>query len=274
MSELAKAKRYKERTTEGAADESEYPPGVTLTEKSPLFDLSRSPWMLFQATQRQFIVAHNVMKWAGMAPTAFNTRNNQGRRYSVLDAACGYGEQFTLLQEARKVKGMKLDYVGVELHRYKVEVAKRLRRTIQVYAMNVLDIRELKEQPFDVVISSETIEHLTFEDGVEYYNAMVDVMRPGGILVMTAPTPLYGQGKRPYHLHEWPMAELIELVETRLKILDSFAVFAHKKDWTGPFDEHNRLPVNTTRPVASVHLEGVEGSTTLVVAKRLSSGYR
>jgi len=246
----------------------DYPPGVSVGELSPLFDFSRKPWLVLAATLRQLIVAHNILKWT---KTAANWANREtGRHLRVLDAACGYGEQYTLLRDARRTKGTSFTYIGVELDQEKVAVARLLRRNIDVREMDVLNISSLDEEPFDVVISADTLEHLTKPDGIDYFQQLVDAVATNGIIVMTVPTPNHHNKTHKYHLYEWSRGELLNLVEdSGLLILDEFTLFSHKREWDAVFDPQGRLPVDIVRPVASCALNEIEGTTQMVIAEKL-----
>lgn len=248
----------------------DYPPGVSVGELSPLFDFSRKPWLLLQATLRQLVTAYTVLEWTHTRYQWTNAKLTQGYRLHVLDAACGYGELYTLLRDYRKVKGVQLDYLGVDLDREKLEVARLLRPNIDVREMNVLDIERLPQAPFNVVVSGETLEHLEQEDGKRFILSMVNVLEPGGILVLTSQSPEHGAKKRQYHLYEWPREEVLDFTSfLPLRLLDEFPVLLLQKHWLESMSElTKRVPADMVRPVAAAMMSGLEGSSNLFVFEK------
>lgn len=201
-----------------------YPAGVS-EELSPLFDFSTNPWMLYRSMIRQMIVVHNLIRHLNI--------HKEGRPVSILDAACGYGEVFTYLRTYRMARGTRIKYVGVDLDKDKIAIAKELRSTVDCRVWDVLDIGELPEAPFDAVVSSETLEHLPMHQGLKFLVEIYKVTKDGGIFILTCPTP--GMSRRrqnPYHLREWEHDELKEVLEKiGWNIEDNFLTDVHSRHW-------------------------------------------
>lgn len=248
------------------ATKKDYPAGVSVGELSPLFDISRKPWLLLSSLLRQYTVAYTVLKYTGCLPGW----KVEGRPLRILDVACGYGELYTLLRDARRAPGTEINYVGVDLDADKLEVAKILRPNIKVREMDALEIGQFGEQTADVIVSSETLEHLYREEGHRLLGLFYQVLKEKGILVMTVPTPQFSERrKHKHHMYEWPKDELLGgLREKRLSILEHYPILSHERDWETTPQQVERLPNDILRPAMSAALSVPEGTCTLVVATR------
>lgn len=245
----------------------DYPPGVSVGELSPLFDFSRKPWLMLAGALRQLTVA-----WTVQYHTETNAAwKRKGRELKILDAACGYGELYTLLRDARRAPGTVYNYIGIDLDQEKLAVARLLRKNIDVREMDVRGVLAgmLPERPFDVIVSSETLEHVQREEGIQLVNDFYSLLKDGGLLVMTVPTPLNSlRAKRPFHMYEWEEKELLDLVRNvGFKVIDYYQLFVPEKYWE--IDVQKRLPQEVIRPAASAMLVAPpEGSVTMVVAEK------
>lgn len=212
------------RIDQAQREAENYPAGVS-EELSPLFDFSTNPWMLYRSMVRQMIVVHNLIKHLEI--------DKEGRPVSLLDAACGYGEVFSYLRSYRLAKGTRIKYVGVDLDKDKIAIAKELRTTIDCRVWDVLEVDKLPEAPFDAVVSSETLEHLPLRLGVEFLLKIHKVTKLGGCFILTCPTPgMSRRRKNPYHLHEWEHQELLEVLEKiGWKVMDHFLTDVHSRYW-------------------------------------------
>jgi len=130
----------------------------------------------------------------------------QGRTLSglrVLDVGCGTGP-FSLAAQQRGASIVSLD-IGLELLR--VARAKGVTRTVAADAARL----PFADGRFDVVLSSECVEHTTNPE--QCVAEMLRVLRPDGILVLTCPNRLWRWSAvaasalriRPYQgLENWP----------------------------------------------------------------------
>lgn len=245
----------------------DWPPGVTVGELSPLFDISRKPWLLLGQFLRQFQVAHTVLKHTGCLPGWKVT----GQELRILDAAAGYGELYTLLRDARRAPGTVIEYIGVDLDDNKVDVGTVLRPNIDLRVLNVLDIPDLGDERFNVVVSSETLEHLEHRDGMKFIGRINRVLEPNGLLVLTCPTPAMSERKKhPHHLYEWERIELVSAVKSAgFNIIDQYPLMSHERDWELAPQAAERLPNDIVRPTASALLSVAEGTGTMLVARKV-----
>ncbi len=132
-----------------------------------------------------------------------------GRR--VLDAACGEGYGSVLLAEqATDVIGIDWDAAVIAAARQRYQQA-NLR-----FVSGPVERIALADAQFDVIVSFETIEHLTAADQQLMLREFRRLLRPGGRLLLSTPErTLYrtaDQAANPFHLHELSRAELTALL--------------------------------------------------------------
>ena len=103
----------------------------------------------------------------------------------VLDVGCGNGSELALPLARR---GLRV--TGVDVDAASVEHANRLAEDLPNARFLRLDVAELKTEPFDVVILSEVLEHVTEPRAL--LNASVRHLAADGVVVVTVPNG-YGE---------------------------------------------------------------------------------
>lgn len=155
----------------------------------------------FQPEVRGAIWYEHWHRYVLAAPVA------EGKR--VLDAACGEGYgSFLLAHRAAEV-------VGVDLSEEAVAHARgRYARPNLRFEPGSITALPLPDASIDVVVSFETIEHLSPQR--EMLAEFRRVLRPEGVLVLSSPNrPVYSEGSgeaNPYHVRELDRAELSALL--------------------------------------------------------------
>lgn len=132
----------------------------------------------------------------------------------VLDIACGvgYGSEAFMTAGARAVIGVDRDprAVAYARRRYGGEAV-----TFRVSDAEVFS----DDEPFDLVVSLETVEHVP--DPVRFLRTLADLVRPGGHLVASVPTSP-STDINPYHLHDFTERSFRELIaETGMLIVEA-----------------------------------------------------
>jgi len=124
----------------------------------------------------------------------------------VLDIACGtgYGAQILLAVGAGRVTSVDLSFSAVQFG-------------VQSYDIVgvVSDAHRLpfKDGAFDRVVSLETLEHLATPE--IFIGEVARVLRPFGVLALSTPNGDLSHGSNPYHLREFSLGELVELLTKR-----------------------------------------------------------
>lgn len=131
----------------------------------------------------------------------------------VLDAACGEGYGSWLLSGAAQ------DVTGIDIDRDAIEHAVRRYggQSNLRYVRGSCTALPFTEASFDLVVSFETIEHLTAQE------AMLDefrrVLSPSGALIISSPNKdVYGvesEGENHFHVRELARKELAAMLDTR-----------------------------------------------------------
>ncbi len=139
---------------------------------------------------------------------------SQGR---VLDLGCGTGYGTAELSET----GLRA--VGLD----RVVPSASARRSSARFVRADLNRIPFASGTFDLVVSFQVIEHL--EDPRLYLDAIADLLRPGGVALLTTPNVLQSDRENPYHVHEYEAAELGELLRRHFGAVELRGVGA-----TGP----------------------------------------
>jgi SAM-dependent methyltransferase len=99
----------------------------------------------------------------------------------LLDAGCGNGYLAgKLLERGYEVTGVDLSSEGVEIARRMYSAGR-----FEVGSVEEDLLERLAAKPFDVVVSTEVIEHLYSPAG--FAQACFGALRPGGVIVLTTP---------------------------------------------------------------------------------------
>ncbi|MBO8163506.1 MAG: methyltransferase domain-containing protein [Brevibacillus sp.] len=130
----------------------------------------------------------------------------------VLDIACGVGYGAHMM--AKMCKKEATEIVAVDCDRDTIAYANKTYNhpLVQYRLEDALDPDLPKKLgQFDTIVSFETIEHL--RDDRLFMNSLYEMLRPGGILVLSTP---FGQGRgkpcsEPFHVHQFTQEEFAGL---------------------------------------------------------------
>jgi len=144
---------------------------------------------------------------------AFARRFVRGKR--VLDAACGEGYGTALLGSvAASVIGVDIDMASIDRASATYGEGKRIR-----FIASSCTGFPLPSASIDVVVSFETIEHLTSADQLAMLIEFARVLTPEGLLVLSTPNKrLYSDERQyanPHHLQELYREDLARLLSRR-----------------------------------------------------------
>jgi ubiquinone/menaquinone biosynthesis C-methylase UbiE len=147
---------------------------------------------------------------------AFARRFVQGKR--VLDAACGEGYGTSLLAAvAASAVGVDIDLSTIAQAQQKYGEGTRVR-----FVATSCTGLPLPSATFDVIVSFETIEHLSAEEQPDMLAEFARVLAPSGVLIMSSPNKrLYSDArgyKNPYHLQELYREEFARLLGRRFPV--------------------------------------------------------
>ena len=126
----------------------------------------------------------------------------------ICDLGCGVGRVASCLAALGQVTGIDYSAKGIE-------VARRRFPSVDFQVADVTSYRV--DESFDVVVSTEVIEHVP--DKVAYSTTCREVLRPGGYLILTCPNGRYRQQNRDRKISDQPVEEW----PTRRELQDLFA---------------------------------------------------
>jgi ubiquinone/menaquinone biosynthesis C-methylase UbiE len=132
----------------------------------------------------------------------------------ILDIASGSGYGTNLL----KTNGGAKTALGVDISQEAVEHSnKKFGKSGLKFIQGEASGIPLKDSSVDVVISFETIEHMSESDQGKFIKEIKRVMRPSGLLVMSTPNPVRTLAPNPYHLNELSKKEYEYLIFKQFK---------------------------------------------------------
>ena len=125
----------------------------------------------------------------------------------VLDIGCGFGLGTSIVGE------VATNILGID---YSVEAIKNAKKNkLKNVDFKTLDALKLSKitKKFDVILSFEIIEHLTFSQAQTFIRDMHKLLNKNGILLLTTPNGLLtkfflGRPHNPYHIKEYKPGEL------------------------------------------------------------------
>lgn len=136
----------------------------------------------------------------------------------VLDAACGTGYGSYILSEvAEKVYGIDISEEAIEYAKSHYN-----KENLTYSQMSITDI-QFEDNYFDVIVSFETIEHITKEQQKQFLEQVLKKLKNTGYLIISTPNDQlmreisYGSYVNPYHLCEFNEEEYLEFLKKYFK---------------------------------------------------------
>ncbi len=198
---------------------------------------------------------------------AFARRFVQGKR--VLDAACGEGYGTALLATvAASAVGIDVDLATINHASATYGEGRRVR-----FVPTSCTGLPLASASFDVIVSFETIEHLSAEEQPDMLSEFARVLAPDGLLIISSPNKrLYSEARNyanPYHLNELQREDLARLLMRRFPAQRWY----HQRlaCWSGIWSEPPAAPASDPPPGAAA-LEAWIGDAASIVPYREAEG--
>jgi len=141
------------------------------------------------------------------------TPHCQGR--DVLDVPCGMGWGTSLIEGTRSLVGMDISEESI------AEARQRYGSTID-FRVGSMEKLAFDDASLDTVVCLEGIEHVPQAIGRSFLDEVRRVLRPGGFLLLSSPHCKTGKHSgNPYHIYEYPPAEIREELASRFRIEDT-----------------------------------------------------
>ena len=138
-----------------------------------------------------------------------------GHGRDVLEVGCGNGEHL------RDLAARNRSCVGVDISDVVLDPPPDLPPNVELMVADAVDLSPLPARRFDVVFSSQLIEHLHPEDLPRHLHEVARVLRPGGRYIFETPNRLGGPHDvsrhfddvaTGFHLREYTNGELLSLL--------------------------------------------------------------
>jgi len=165
--------------------------------------------------------------WEHVYRYAFASAFVEGKR--VLDIACGEGYGAAALRGAGAVQVIGVDISDAVCRHVRTKYG------IETTAGNAESI-PLADRSVDVIVSFETIEHVSAPD--RFLSECVRVLTPGGTLIVSTPNRGFyeyqGDTPNPYHLSEMTEQEFISGLRSRFYDLSFYTQRPYSAAWWSP----------------------------------------
>jgi ubiquinone/menaquinone biosynthesis C-methylase UbiE len=136
----------------------------------------------------------------------------------VLEVGCGEGYGSKLLAPHAK------KYTAID--KFKATNEHNL-QGIEFIQMNVPYLKPFADNAFDAVISFQVIEHIQRDD--VFVQEICRVLKPGGLFVCTTPNIKMSLSRNPYHIREYTVQQLADLIKKTFPSVDPLGIFCDQK---------------------------------------------
>ena len=125
----------------------------------------------------------------------------------VLEVPCGMGWGTSLLRSAKAVNGIDISEVAIN------EAQLRYKNHGIVFQVGSMEKLDFYDERFDVVVCLEGIEHVNKQIGKKFISESHRVLKKEGLLLVSSPKHITKEHSgNPYHIYEYDLHELIELL--------------------------------------------------------------
>lgn len=139
-----------------------------------------------------------------------------GAKDHVLEVGCGEDKPLSKILTGGAAAHVNT-YTGVDLNKLKTSNSQRLTflgefNFVERWKELLKNDAIKKNGGFDVIVHFEVIEHMAVKHGVSMLKAMLQCLKPGGVMLMS--TPVYdGVRHAANHIHEYEAEELLKMTE-------------------------------------------------------------
>ncbi len=156
--------------------------------------------------------------------TAYNYCKDYVAGKDILDVGCGTGYGSNLLAKtAKSVTAVDLSDTGIAIAK---DTYHKPNLTYKV--MDASDLSYFKDKTFDLVYSSQCIEHVVEYE--RFVSEVIRVLKDDGIFIVTTPNAdLYVPGVVPFHYKEFTADELKALLSIFFRDVKMYGVFGDDK---------------------------------------------
>ena len=132
----------------------------------------------------------------------------------------GAGEGYGIKHIAPKAD----NYLTVDKHPVHID---EQYKHVSFRQMNIPPLVDIQDESFDYVVSFQVIEHIPADD--QYVSEIHRVLRPGGKFIVTTPNKKMSITRNPWHVREYTIEELVDLLKVKFSAVDAKGVFGNQK---------------------------------------------
>lgn len=166
--------------------------------------------MIVKKNKEDIIYLEHLVRYISLASLVKNKK--------ILDIACGSGYGSDLLSSS----GAKRVY-GVDVSKEAIEYCRNeYKRSNLFFLEGDASKIPLGDDSVDVVISFETIEHISHEKQLEFLSEIKRVLRKNGILVISTPNPRYSNKDNHFHIGELSKKNFYSILGENFKNIDRY----------------------------------------------------
>jgi 2-polyprenyl-3-methyl-5-hydroxy-6-metoxy-1,4-benzoquinol methylase len=141
----------------------------------------------------------------------------QGPETRVLDYGCGPGDALQIC------KDLAIQAEGVDSYDYSIELARKRGLKIHKADYNSLPF---EKKSFDIILLQSVLEHM--KDPVEAVSRLKEYLKPGGVLILSSPTPGPHFWDDPTHIRPYTPKSFHTLAGlTEMKVIKVNYIFSH-----------------------------------------------
>lgn len=118
------------------------------------------------------------------------------------------------------------------------------RDNVEFIKMNVPPLKGIADNTFDFVITFQVIEHI--EDDKEFVKEIYRVLKNNGKLIVTTPNKKMSLTRNPWHVREYTIGELNDLLGKHFQSVNKLGVFGNDKIMQY-FEENKKSVASITR---------------------------
>ncbi len=125
----------------------------------------------------------------------------------VLEIPCGMGWGTSLLKSTKKIYGVDISEEAID------EAIKKYKSNKIDFSVGSMEKLDFKDHRFNIVVCLEGIEHVDKQIGKKFIMEAHRVLKKDGLLLVSSPRHTTKEHSgNPYHIYEYHLHELIELL--------------------------------------------------------------
>jgi len=127
--------------------------------------------------------------------------------------------------------GYGIEYIAASCEKFttvdKYETDVKIPDKVQFLKLSVPPLTNIPDNTYDYVITFQVIEHIQKDD--VFVKEIYRVLKNGGKLIVTTPNKKMSLTRNPWHVREYTISELRQLLLKHFQSIDEFGVFGNQK---------------------------------------------